>query len=154
MRERFSQLPESACVFRIAKSPTFLPKGHLLPLPNWLEPTSKDIEEAEKRGRDVGLSVWDTELTSVAQAHVFIAVVEKQPAFCFGVGAFKRTGKEFERGVDVVADQLNDDQRPGWEGHSLVEGLKRPGGYTKKRHMDFLLRLVNLCRFYDDKSFL
>ena len=123
--------------------------------PDESTPGSSLVEEVQLSPYAVEIqSVWDTELTSVAQAHVFMAFTEKQPAFCFGVASFKGVGKAFERPVDIVADPLTGDRRPGREGHSLVEGLKRPGGCPKKRHKDFLLNLVNLCSPHDDGSYL
>lgn len=132
-----------------------MPVGHQLPLPAWLEPTRQDIEDAERTGRPAGLSVWDVERTSRLQACRWRQVdPSTELAFAAGVATIRQIGEAHERALDVVADPLdtgqpawanallgvpNDDreaQRRSAEGHSLVEGLRRPESSSKKQHRD------------------
>jgi len=164
MRERYSPLPSEALVFRtIQPGKGFLPPGHELPLPAWLEPNDTDANEAAAVGRVPGLSVWDASLTSFPQACAWRRkVVSEQLGFGAEVGRIRRLGVAHGRSVDVVADPL-DVGAPEWvavleqtpederailrasgEGHSLVEGIKRDKGSDQKAHRDFRDALAGL----------
>jgi hypothetical protein len=148
--KQFSPLPEEGRVFRLAvRGSGFLPADAVLPLPAWLEPTKRDVEEATQRGRRPGLSVWDEAFTRTDEARV----VSGRPdgiAFDLAVQDCRETGQRHDREIDVVADPL-DDRAPeaGWEGHALIEGIKRPPGVDRQRHKDMLLDLISCCRMLD-----
>lgn len=133
-----------------------MPIGHLLPIPEWLEPTHKDVEEANRVGRAPGLSVWDKAVTSFRQACLWRRVnptVER--AFAAQVRTVRGVGEKYARQLDVVADPLDvgepdraeivnaaeadarDQLVQSAQGHSLVEGIKRPNGLTKIHHRSF-----------------
>jgi hypothetical protein len=112
----------------------------VLPLPDWLEPTSTDKREAEVSGRPPGISVWDTELTTVAQARQHAG--NGGHAFTLGVGALRTTAARFNRPLDVVRNPVPGE---GGDGHSLVEGMKRPEGLERRLQKDFLQAVLQLC---------
>ena len=157
MRRRYSPLPDECSVFRtVRRGGGFLPPGQDLPIPEWLEPTAEDAKEAAVSERAPGLSVWDATLTTFALACVWRGVAESDElGFSAVVRDIRRVGDVHGRAIDVVADPLDVDspewaaavervaedrqesQRRSAEGHSLIEGIKRPGGLPKKAHRDF-----------------
>ncbi len=157
MRSRYSPLDGDATVFRTVKpGGAFLPPGHQLPIPEWLEPNRTDIEEAAKSGRPPGLSVWDKALTSFEHACRWRQVdPDDELAFSAQVHAVRSVAVQHDRELDVVADPLDlatGDRdkiveavpvtvRAGFaqsaQGHSLIEGIKRPSGCAKKEHRSF-----------------
>ena len=146
MCDRFSQLRPEARVFRLADpGGCFLPAGSVLPLPEWFRPTSADEAEGGKRGRPAGVSVWDDSLTTVDDAK---QLADKPGALAFriGVGRCVAIGRGCERELAVVRDPLDEERpAPGWDGHSLIEGLQRPSGCPKKKQKALLSRLVEAC---------
>ena len=149
MLERFTPLNDEALVFRLA-TPAFVPEGARLPLATWLRPTDADVAEGAARGRPAGLSSWDAERTTVAQAKAFLSSAVNAIAYSMRCGAVRRVGVQFKRNLDVVADPRDDDQRPGWEGHCLIEGLERPKGSTKKDQLDLSVGLLDACARLED----
>lgn len=149
-RESFEPLADDATVFRLVEYGTkFLPPGARLPTLDLFEPTTRDKAQAKERGREPGVSVWDRSLTSVPQATTIRYARGTAPddvrAFGLVVGEIRTVSHEYEREVDVVTDPLEEDRGPGAEGHSAIEGLKRPDGYQRKRHKAFLLDLADAC---------
>lgn len=150
MPERFSPLPDEALIFRLADPGSqFLPTDAELPLPRWFEPSSGDVKEGELRNRPAGLSVWDQGRATVENAR---QLTQRPRGMAFGleVSSCKRIGQVHGRELAVVADPL--DARapePGWDGHSLIEGLKRPPGVDRQAHRDLLSALSNTCRKVD-----
>lgn len=166
MRSRYSPLPDDSAVFRtIGTGGVFLPAGHELPLPEWLEPTSGDISEARLSGRPAGVSVWDQSMTSFRQACVWRGAAEdRERHFVAHVSRIRRVGAEHQRPLDVVADPLDTaspeyaaivnespphsraSQEKSALGHALIEGIKRPAGVTKGAHRAFRDALVREFR--------
>ncbi|MBN1209976.1 MAG: hypothetical protein JXB05_34310 [Myxococcaceae bacterium] len=150
MPERFSPLPDDALIFRLADPGSqFLPADAELPLPRWFEPSSGDVEEGERRNRPPGLSVWDRDRATVENAR---QLTQRPQGMAFGlkVGFCKSLGQHHQRELAVVADPLDARQpEPGWDGHSLVEGLKRPPGGTRQAHKDLLMALSQSCQKVD-----
>lgn len=162
MRDRYSALSGDSEVFRtVSVGGVFLPPGHDLPLPAWLEPSSDDEAEAQSTGRLVGLSVWDRSLTNFTKACAWRRVDEaSERAFSASVASIRQAGAAHGRAVDVVADPLDtgmseyaslleslsaverDSQRRSAEGHSLIEGIKRPPGTPKSEHRAFRDKLA------------
>jgi hypothetical protein len=147
MAERFSELPDSAFIFRLVNPNShFLPAGIELPLPGWFEPSSGDVEEAAGRGRRPGLSVWNKHQAEVEQVKQLLA---RPDAMAFGliVHDCKQIGQRHERELTVVADPADQHApAPGWDAHSLIEGLKRPAEVTKQAHRDLLTDLSRACQ--------
>ena len=149
-RESFEPLADDATVFRLVEYGTkFLPEGAQLPTSDLFVLTSRDKQQAEERGREPGVSVWDRSLTSVPQATALRYTPHAPPddvrAFGLAVQAVRSFGRQYELAIDVVADPLEEDLGPGAEGHSAIEGLKRPDGYPRKRHKALLLDMAEAC---------
>lgn len=167
MRDRYSALGASARIFRLARrGGGHLPVGQRLPKPEWLNPTSEDVEEGERAGRPPGLSVWDAELTTVANACWFRGCLPaNQEAFAADVSSVVKIGASSGRTLSVVADRHpcpamdarwgDRDEREradlvrAAEGHSLIEGIARPNDTTKNAHRAFL---VALCEVFDSHA--
>lgn len=147
MPERFSLLPDDALIFRLVeRGSEFLPADAELPLPRWFEPSSGDVKEGEARGRPPGLSVWDRERATVGEAR---QLVGRPQGLSFGlkVGLCKSTGLCHQRELAVISDPLEARQpAPGWDAHSLIEGLKRPPGVDRTKHKDLLSALSQACQ--------
>lgn len=151
LRKQFEPLPESAFVFRLAETNSmFIPEGARLPNAELFTPSSKDKEEAKKRGRPPGVSVWDRDLTTVEQARTIRYWPNEPPdgirAFSLNVGFVRGVGKQFDRQIDVVADPESQEKGPGASGHSLIEGLKRPPDQSRKLFKDIWATLAGACK--------
>lgn len=129
MDERFASLPGSAKVVRFVKpGGGHLPKGRVLPLPEWLAPNQRDKAEAERRRRRAGLSVWDHDRATVHEART-LAEMAGALAFAVTTQACRDAGNAQSLPVDVVRDPLDGDRpKPGWDAHALIEGLSAPKG--------------------------
>jgi hypothetical protein len=149
MPERYWPLADEAVVVRLANAQSsFLPATAVLPLPQWLEPTHQDIEEAQKSGRPPGITVWDASLTNVEQARLLSGKPEGR-AFAAQVTSCKKVAADHARQIAIVADPVDEKKpSPGWEGHALIEGLRRPAGLNngKKLQQDFLTDLIGMFR--------
>jgi hypothetical protein len=160
MRERYAPLSTSGGVFRLARvGGGFLPPGHRLPKPEWLEPDKQDIAEAAKSGRAPGLSVWDTELATHEDACWWRDVPpEDYRSFAAPISKLLACGARHARSLGVVADPLPTDEPRlkvapvgvqqrlvrAAEGHSLIEGIARPEGAPKQGHKLFRAELAEL----------
>ena len=146
MPERFSPVGDDRLVFRlVATGSTFLPPGAILPLPSWFEPSSGDVAEGAARGRVPGLSAWDQSLTSVEQARALTARPD-QLAFGLRAQGIREVGQRFGRALAIVYDPLDQlAPGPGWEGHVLIEGLKRPPEQSRAVHKDCQVELARRC---------
>lgn len=146
MPERFSPVADDRMVFRlVATGSVFLPAGAILPLPIWFEPSSGDVAEGAARGRRPGLSAWDRSLASVEQA-CDLTQRPGQLAFGLSAGAVREVGGRFGRALDIVYDPLDAlSPRAGWEGHVLIEGLKRSPETARPAHKDCLIELARRC---------
>ena len=147
MREAFAPIDPSAVVFRMCKTDgVFLPDGHQLPTIGWLQPNSREKEDAERRGRrHPGITVWDTELTTQTQARTLWAKGGergKTSSFRIKVGRILDVSAKHLREVAVVADPLIEETANGGEGHCLAEGLRTPPGAETNLHKVFLADLV------------
>lgn len=157
MREQYERLANTTEVFRLVKQGGgFLPVGHRLPKPEWLEPSDEDMKEAARTGRRPGLSAWDTALSSVEQACTWgERDLSEQLAFSASVANIDEAVLAHARIIDVVADPLDVNVQPqlsilnavplaeraslaaSAEGHALIEGIRRADGTSKKDHRDF-----------------
>ena len=145
MPERFSPLSSEAVIFRLATpASTLFPSGRDLPLPEWLAPTSADEAEAAARNRPAGLSVWQLARTTASQARAFGDQAEAL-AFSTTAGECRSVGATLSIPLDVLHDPLLDQQdQDGWEGHAVIEGLKRPDGAPKKTYSQLREALVTV----------
>lgn len=129
-------------VFRLAEAGGgHLPKGRVLPVPAWLAPNAADVDETAE-GRVPGVSAWDRELTTPDHARS----MTKRPdalAYQARVGDLRTTGSTHGVAVDVVSDPA-DRFKPqsGWDGHALIEGLKRPSDEQKAKYAELRTELV------------
>jgi hypothetical protein len=74
----------------------------------------------------------------------------REMAFGLNVGHCKSIGQRHRRELAVVADPLDARQpEPGWDGHCLIEGLKRPPGGDRQAHKDLLTELSQSCQKVD-----
>lgn len=149
MPERYSRLADAAVVVRlVSPQSSFLPATAVLPLPQWLEPSPQDVEEAGKSGRPPGITVWDASRTSAEQARALSGKPDGR-AFAAQVKQCMKVAVDHARPIAVVADPV-DEKMPsaGWEGHALIEGLRRPPALQngKKLQLDFLTDLVKVFR--------
>jgi hypothetical protein len=150
MAELFAPLLDDQEIFRLAEPDgTFLPKGTVLPLPDWLIPTSADKEEATQRGRIPGLSVWDRKGCAVKDARALSNRSNNRPFFA-RVGDLRAVGTQVlpaPYNVDVVTDPLLDHKpKPGWDAHALIEGLARPDGESRQTWRKLRERAVGCFR--------
>lgn len=131
-------LPEGCIVFRLHRAPMDEERGlppNAVPHPLLFRPT----EEDEKRP-PVLVSVWHDRCTTIEQAQVFRDVV-CNAIYCVGVDALRvvhKAVKNFEiRPLDVVWEWLENEDRPGREGHAGILGLhaqsSRPPDLTNKQ---------------------
>jgi hypothetical protein len=154
-RDRYAALPGGVGVFRTARvGGEFLPEGHLLPKPEWLEPTKDDQEEAKRSGRPPGLSVWEVPgATHAAACWIRRQDELQQRSFTAGVDKLMAVAAAHTRQLDIVADPLehpvSDDRWSGLssdaqadvlgasDAHSLIEGIKRRAGLPEREHRSF-----------------
>ena len=154
MRKRYEALNDENVVARNVKMHGgFLPLGHLLPKPEWLEPTKDDVAAAARSDRPPGLSVWDYELASHQDACWWRDVDPTEyKSFRAAVSELRGVAARHDRPLSIVGDPLETEGVPRLEaedsptqarlrkaalGHSLVEGIKRPTGASKKDHKNF-----------------
>lgn len=140
---RYSTVTPATRIFRLATAGGgYLPAGFTLPDPGWLAPTQEDKSAAAESGRRPGLSGWAQPLTLPAEARAIRGCAPSPDAFpAFEASAEsicakaqtvgERHAHDFD--LEIVHDPDPVHQpKPGWEGHSLVEGLSRPGGKSQK----------------------
>jgi hypothetical protein len=154
MADRYTRLHETADVFRcVRKGSGFLPAGHVLPKPEWLEPNDDDQREAAQTGRLPGLSVWDCAGATHESACWWRSrAPADELSFVACVGALVAISREHRRDVAVVSDPraceaeprlalVDDAEREllvrAAEAHSLLEGVKRPAGGSNRDHRSF-----------------
>ena len=142
-----TRLPRAKSVIRLAphKPKFFEPAPARRLLPSIFEPTNEDKREAERRGLSgPQVSVWDTDLTTPAQAKAFRPSPDACAVLCLSVGLIEDIGREFDRQLAVVSDPLPADRRtrPGWEGHCGIGGLARPAGTARPVTKQLWARLV------------
>lgn len=142
MPEAFDAVPADRFIYRFVRNlDTFLPRNAVTPLPAWFEPTKPDVLAAKARNRPAGWSAFDAQLTTVEQGRALLTL-ENNPAFGLTLQRFKEIGAAFGRQIGAVYLPMVD-KKPmaGWDGHVLVEGLKREDGGEKKKHNDLQLAL-------------
>ncbi len=147
-RPRFTRLDDGDFVFRLAVvGRDFVPDGCRVPLPRWWELTEKE-KAALDSGERSGATVWDHDLTTVDQARCFRFDsgddAPETKAFGLGVGRLRSIGVGHDRPLDVVADP-HPSGGPGADGHSIVEGLRRPRGSPRTSHRSLLTDLAYAC---------
>lgn len=147
MDEQFAPLSDEAEVFRLARvGSRFLTRDQILPLPEWLIPSTGDREEGVRRGRPAGLSVWDRERTSLQQAKSFLTGEGDVRGFVIPIREARTVAERHSRQLAFVRDSICPrDPREGCDGHSLIEGLERPHGVLKTANKDLLSSLRDCC---------
>ena len=146
-RVELKAVPNSHFVYRlIDPESTFFPPGATLPLSDWLVPTRSDKTAGDARGRPAGLSGFDRELCPLKTARELLA---RHHDFAFGatVSELKEIGMARSRQLEVVFLPLaHKEPQAGWEGHVLIEGLRRPDAGEKKAQKDLLEAVLRVLR--------
>ena len=147
-RKQFERLPDAAFVFRLAETgKSYLPPGVRLPNAELFEPSTEDKREGERRRRPAGVSVWDQALATVDQATAIRFAPADPPegvrAFGLEVREVLTIGSIHNRQLEIVADPRPEEDGPGAEGHSLIEGLERPRGLPRPHHKNLLTDLID-----------
>lgn len=169
-RDRYAALPREVGVIRTARiGGGFLPDGHLLPKPEWLEPNKEDQADAKVSGRAPGISVWEVPGAQHVSACWIREVDDRgQRSFVAGVDSIQAVASTHARELGVVADPLDhpaeDDRwmtltsdfqqgvRDTADKHSLIEGIKRPAGMAEKEHRSFREELARAFSLFSDAS--
>ena len=139
-RTRFSQLEDTAVVFRLVTVKPFIPEGAEFPVGEAFRPSNSDKAEAEKRKRAPLVSVWEHGVTSEEEARAFRPGRETK-IYYLRVGDVVAVDRHR---ISVLADPL-DDGRPGAEGHCGIEGLHRPKGEQKTQYRCLLDKIAGCC---------
>jgi hypothetical protein len=155
MPERYAKLSPDVRIFRTAKlGGGYLPAGHVLPKPEWLEPNKVDEDEAKQTGRPPGVSVWALpDATHEMACWIRSNDPAEQRSFVIRVGILLMVAQTHTRVVSVVADGLPHPKnnlrwpaltqcvqnvvRSTCDAHSLIEGIKRPAQLPKITHQNF-----------------
>ena len=137
-------------VCRLVKiSPSF-PPGSKAPRVGDFIPSTREREDAEKRGVAALLSVFDEERTTLGEAKNIYGSANECIGFGLSVEGVRniRTPKT-GRGLRVLRDPLPAEMAdlPGASGHSGIEGLHRPPGAPKDDFKYLRLKLVDLAEF-------
>lgn len=125
----FSPLPDPAEVFRLAEvGKGYFPDPSKLPLPDFFAPSTEDRAEAAARHRRVALSVWNREITAVAQARRIrwgeAADAHETRTFLLEAAAVREVGRALALPLDAVRDPHDDAvEGPGASGHCAILGL-------------------------------
>ncbi len=140
------ELEPEKSVFRLVRS-AFIPEGAEFPTGGTFEPSSE-----EKASSPVRVSVWDPELTTVAQARALYSGTASNIACILRVKdlAKLRARRPLLR---VVWEPIRPNRGPGSDGHCGIEGLKRPDSESRVQHKVFLDDLAALARRFDEVSF-
>ncbi|HEX3483368.1 MAG TPA: hypothetical protein VHT91_50500 [Kofleriaceae bacterium] len=97
--------------------------------PTWetFRPSSDDKDDAQRRGGQVRVSVWDSTLTTTTQARAF-----RDKDTLVLRGGVQHVLEASAQAV--VCDPLTppNDARPGADGHAGIEGLDRANGEQKQ----------------------
>lgn len=151
MPESGEPVPRDHVVFRlVVPGGPFMPKGATQPLPDLFLPTHADRAEATRSGRPPGLSVWDHELTTLAQARV-LAQRNEAAAFGLTAGVVRELGERAAIALHVCYDlEESGADQPGSTGHAVIEGLARPAGTPKATFRTLRQRLIERCEPIED----
>jgi len=125
-----TELEQHKTVFRfIPDQDRFIPPGARFPNGEAFEPSSED-----KKGSPIRVTVWDTSLTTAAQARSLRP--ERGPALPYGlrVADVVEIRNRLEPRLRVVAEPIEPPTGPGSDGHCGMEGLDRLSGASKKIH--------------------
>lgn len=143
----YSVVDDDAVVLRfVPKKDDFIPPNARLPTRKAFEPSSDDLEEARALRKPVAVSVWNRQLTSVAQARVLMASDRERAVYQLRVAAIHAIGKVGnEKRLRVTARPFIPSTGPGSDGHCGIEGCDRPPGRSRKEHTAMLDKLADCC---------
>lgn len=117
------------------------------------ELSENDRSQAERLGEPPRLSVFDSHLTSVAQARDIRGVAGESAAYGLRVSEAREVHVPGLAPLRIVRDPLDPPlaQMPGAEGHCGIEGLARHPGQPKALYRELRVRLADLSfRFTDE----
>ena len=149
------ELAAGAITLRLVPNePRFVPEGARFPNSVAIEPSSKDKEDAKRRGTPVRVSVWDRGRTTVAQAVGCRRTDKPQRAYTLPVDGVHAVRAQFANSrLRVVEDPLEElRDQAGGDGHCGVEGLDRVAGQPRVDWKDMLDELVQHCSEIDDPA--
>lgn len=151
MPESGATVPSDNVVFRlVVPGGSFMPKGMTQPLPDLFLPTDADRAHAAASARPPGLSVWDRDYTTLAQARV---LTHRGEAVAFGLeaGTIREIGAQATIPLEVRYDfDPEIANHPGSEGHAVIEGLARPPGTPRATFRTLRQRLLERCAPIED----
>jgi hypothetical protein len=134
-----TELLPNQSVFRLVRliPPRFVPEGKPGINGEDFAPSSDDKNDAKETNQPVRISVWETELTTVAEARSFRNVGETL-AYRLHVSSVIELRAQFQdvAGLRVVADPLLNCTKAGADGHCGIEGLERPLNGSRKRYKE------------------
>jgi hypothetical protein len=133
-----SPVPGDRAVLRVPVPPKDFAPDSWKPTHQEFEPSGEDKKYAAQQGLPIRVSVWDSSLTTVAEARGF----RGRPVLVLSgaVDAILSAGA-----AAVVYDKLAppDSDRPGAAGHAGIEGLERAKGEQKTIWRDRLQRIAD-----------
>lgn len=144
------ELNPSKLVFRLVPlKPKFYSSEVRMPLGGAFELSSEDRSSSPP-----GLSVWDAEKATLAQARAILSN-DEQPGFKLSVEAIKQTSALFppsDLRVVETPPQGGDACAPGADGHCDIRGLEPPPGTPNGRNIWKSIRdeLALRCEPMDD----
>lgn len=147
MSDGAPELEDSEIVFRFGPPPdAFVPSGQNLKNWNLFNPSSSDKEDAQRRGTNVRVTVWDLALTTAEQAKKIWDQHREVAAYALGlVDVFAIRELCRKERLRIVRDPLPPSAGSGYEGHCGFEGLDRQPGENKKAYKTLLDELAQRC---------
>lgn len=126
------ELDESRTVLRLAPDAhPFVPPGQPGVNGDAFAPSSADKNEADQLRQPVRVSVWDTQMTTTAQARRIHGRSDTVAVALAVVDIIKVRVEMSASRLRAVWDPRNPDDGPGARGHCGIEGLDRPSGVPK-----------------------
>lgn len=137
-------------VCRLVKLSPRFPPGSTVPRVDDFVPSTREKEDADKRGSTPLLSVFDEERTTLDQAKNIYGSPNDSIGFGLSVKEIRKIripGKNSS--LRVIRDPLPTEmaELPGASGHCGIEGLHRPAGSRKTDYKYLRVKLVELAEF-------
>lgn len=149
--ESFVDVPPEVWILRFVPThDDYLPPGSAFPTRLAFVTSSGDKQEAQARGREPSVSVWDRRRATVAQVRALRPTPKPQRVFEVQVGRVIATGQVAGAPrLRVLTDPIVPSIGPGSSGHCGIEGCATPPkgiqGFTKVEHKAMLDKLAQAC---------
>jgi hypothetical protein len=129
------ELDASGAVFRFFDPSAFVPTGQSTQNGGLFIPSRQDKEEAERRGTNVRLTVWDINKTTFEQAKRIWGKNVQTIAYGIAVVDVMKIREVCKNPrLRILSDPLPEEHGPGHDGHCGFEGLDRLLGEEKKAY--------------------